>query len=305
MDLDQLAVFVRAAGAGSLSEAARRLALTPMMASRRLAALEADLGVRLMHRTTRSVSLTTEGESFLPHAQAVLDAEAQARASVRSERQLVAGLLRVTAPAAFGRKIVTPLVTDFLTSYPDLKVDLQLTDSLVDIVACGIDVAIRIGKLRDSNLIARRIAPNARVLCAAPAYLARAGMPRAAEDLAGHACLALTGVSHWSFVVSGHVRAIRIAGPFASNSIEALHAACVRGLGLTLLSAWDVAEELRSGALVSIELAAAAPEELAVWAVYPSARLVPPKLRAFVAALAAALRPNADAVAPDLVRGKP
>lgn len=285
MTSDELTVFVGAAGAGSLSEAARRLALTPMIASRRLAALEADLGVRLMHRTTRSVSLTPEGEAFLPHARALLDAAAEARASVGSDRTRVAGLLRITAPAAFGRKVVTPLLAAFLGRHPALRVELQLTDAIVDIVASGIDVAVRIGRLRDSSLVARRIAPNSRLLCAAPAYLAGAGVPESADDLARHACLVLSGTTHWRFAVEGRARDVRVSGPFGSNSIEAIHAACVGGLGLTLLSAWDVADDLRSGALVRVDLAAAEPDELAIWAVYPSARHVAPKLRAFLDAL--------------------
>ncbi|WP_207460062.1 LysR family transcriptional regulator [Azospirillum sp. SYSU D00513] len=289
MDTDELAVLVQAAAAGSLSAAARRLGLTPTIASRRLAALEQRLGTRLMHRTTRSVSLTPEGEAFLPHAQAMLGIEEAARASLAPARQGASGLLRVTAPAAFGRKIVAPLVPGLLADNPELRIELELTDSVVDIVAAGMDVAVRIGRLRDSSLIARRLAPNPRVLCASPAYLERAGTPRTVEALAGHECLTLTGMAAWPFETDGRLREVRVGGRFASTSVEALRAACLGGLGLALLSAWDVVEELRAGTLLPVRLDASIPQEFAIWAVYPSARLVSPKLRIFIAALAEAL----------------
>lgn len=291
MNTDELAVFVQAAASGSLSEGARRLGLTPMSASRRLAALETSLGVRLMHRTTRAMALTPEGEAFLPHAQAVLETAAAARQSVAPEgRRTVSGLLRVTAPAAFGRKIVAPLMPEFLNAHPELRIDLQLTESVVDIVAAGIDVAIRIGRLRESRLIARKLAPNARVLCAAPAYLERCGTPRTIEELSRHEGLTLSGMAHWPFETArGRTREVRVAGRFTSSSIEALHEACVGGLGLALLSKWNVLDELRSGTLVEVRLEAATPQEFAIWAVYPSARLVPPKVRVFIDVLERAL----------------
>src|SRR5271154_5423200 len=177
MDTQAVAVLVTAASAGNLSAAARRLGITPMIATRRLAALERDLGVRLMQRTTRSVSLTPEGEAFLPFAQALVEGEAAGRASLRPAAAGVSGLLRVTASAAFGRKIVAPIIPGLLRDHPDLRIDLELTDSIVDIVATGADLALRIGRLRDNSLIGHRLAPNPRVLCAAPAYLAKHGVP--------------------------------------------------------------------------------------------------------------------------------
>jgi DNA-binding transcriptional LysR family regulator len=263
-----------------------------MTASRKLAALETRLAVRLMHRTTRSISLTTAGEQFLPHAQTLLDAAAAARASVGSEHEGLSGQLRVTAPAAFGRKIITPLVSEFLTRYPTLRIELELTDSVVDIVASGIDVAIRIGKPRDSTLIVHQLATNTRILCSSPAYLATQGLPRSADDLAKHACLALTGVHHWSFVVDGRVREIAISGPLSSNNLDALHMACLRGLGLCLLSAWDVRDELQSGALVAVDLHAATPADLQISALTPSARMVPKKVQAFIELLTSRLGPT-------------
>lgn len=267
MDTQDLAVFVQAAASGSLSEAARRLGITPAAASRRLAALEAYLGARLLHRTTRSVTLTGEGEAFLLHAQAVLDAESAGRAALANGQDEAAGLLRVTAPANFGRKVVAPLVAPLLAAHPKLRVELHLTDSLVDIVAEGMDLAIRIARLRDSALIARKLGESPVLLCAAPAYLARVGTPRHLADLEAHECLALGGGAYWTFELGGKPRQVRVAGRFGSNSLEAVREACLGGAGLALFSAWDVAEELANGTLVSVTLDAVPPQELAIWAV--------------------------------------
>lgn len=290
MDTRDLAILVQAAAVGSLSAAARRLEITPMVASRRLAALEQQLGVRLMHRTTRAVSLTAEGEAFLPYAQAMIEAEQGARAALAPTAHGASGLLRITAPAAFGRKVVAPLMPDILAANPELRIDLQLTDAVVDIVGAGIDVAVRIGRLQDSTLIARRLAPNPRRLCASSAYVARAGQPKRLADLAAHNCLTLTSQTHWPFESSGRRREVRVSGPVTSDSIEAVHVACGAGLGLALLSAWDVEDDLAAGRLVTLDLADAEPQELAIWAVYPTARLIPQKVHAFVEALGQRLR---------------
>jgi DNA-binding transcriptional LysR family regulator len=285
MDTNAIAVLVAASSAGNLSAAARRLGITPMVATRRLAALERDLGVRLMHRTTRSVSLTPEGEAFLPYAQALVEGEAAGRASLRPAASGVSGLLRVTTSAAFGRKIVAPMVPGLLRDNPDLRIDVEMTDSVVDIVASGIDLAIRIGQLRDSGLVARRLALNPRVLCAAPAYLAARGAPATIEDLARHDCLVLSGTTHWPFVVDGKERRVRVAGRFSASSIEGLQAACIEGAGLGLFADWNLRQELRTGTLVPVPLAGAAPEVHAIWAVYPTTRLVLPKVRLFASTL--------------------
>jgi DNA-binding transcriptional LysR family regulator len=290
INLLDAAVLVEAVQAGSLAAAARRLRITPMLASRRLAELEQELGVRLVHRTTRSLALTVEGEAFLPHARALLEEEAAARAAVRPVSAGVTGLLRITASVPFGRKVVAPLVPAVLREHPGLQIDLLLSDGILDIVAQGIDLAIRIAVLRDNALIARRLADSPRGLYAAPSYIAGHGAPASLADLARHRCLVLTGTSHWSFMADGKPVRQRISGPFTSSSIEALHQACLGGLGIANLSAWDVAEEVAAGALVPIPLAAGEPEPLAIWAVYPTTRLVPPKVRVFIAALEAHLR---------------
>lgn len=290
MDLAGLAVLVEAAQAGSLAGAARRLGISPLMATRRLAALEETMGARLMQRTTRSLALTPEGEAMLPFAQAMLENEAAARASVRPSSAGASGLLRLTASAAFGRKVVVPVVADFLKDNPQVSVDLLLTDTVVDIVGQGIDLAIRIAHLKDSALIARRLADNPRGLYATPGYLAARGAPAAVADLTEHECLCLSGTTHWSFRGDGRERRIRVRGRFTANSIEGLRDICLAGFGVAVLSEWDVREEVARGALVALRLCDGELEPLAVWGVHPSARFVPPKVRLFMDALAKALR---------------
>ncbi|PKU24695.1 LysR family transcriptional regulator [Telmatospirillum siberiense] len=289
MDIDSVAVLVAAASAGSLSAAARRLGVTPMVATRRLAALEQDLGVRLMHRTTRSLSLTPEGEAYLPYAQALVEGEAAGRAILRSSASGASGLLRVTASVAFARKIIAPMVPRLLRANPELRIDLEMTDQVVDIVSSGVDLAIRIAKLRDSSLIAHRLAGSPRVLCASPAYLEARGAPATLEELSSHDCLALSGVTHWVFLAAGRERQVRVGGRFSSSSIEGLLEASLNAGGIGLIAEWNVRDELRQGTLVPLSIEGAVPEDLSIWAVYPSARLVLPKLRVFVAALEAEL----------------
>lgn len=289
MDTEAVAVLVAAAGAGSLSGAARRLGLTPMAASRRLAALERGLGVRLVHRTTRALALTPEGEAFLPYARALVEEAAAARAAVRAPGEAVSGLLRLSTSVSFGRRVVAPLVPALLKAHPGLRIDLDLTDRVVDIVAEGVDLAIRFGRLRDNRLIARRIGPSPHLLCAAPSYLAERGVPTCLADLAEHECLTRPGASAWTFLCDGQERTIRVGGRFTASTMDGLLAACRAGAGLVRAAAWNLRDDLRAGTLREIVLSDARPEDSSIWAVYPSARLVPPKLRVFLAALEAAL----------------
>jgi DNA-binding transcriptional LysR family regulator len=289
MNHADLAVFVNAIRFGSLAAAARRLGVTPMAASRRLAALELDLGVRLVQRSTRALSLTSEGEAFLPHAEALLEAAANARAVVRPPEAGAEGLLRVTATTAFGRTVIAPMLPALLQANPELRVDLDLNDTVVDIVAQGIDLAIRIAPLRDNRLIAHRLGDSRRILCAAPSYLARHCAPHSLADLPSRQCLLASGATHWLFDRAGRTVQQRVSGRVTSTSIEALHEAALGGLGIALLSQWYVEEDLRLGRLVELPLTDAAPERFSIWAIYPTAQMVPSKVRVFVAALAQAL----------------
>lgn len=295
MDTADVQVFSAAVTAGSLAGAARLLGLTPMIASRRLAALEASLGVRLLHRTTRSLSLTPEGETFLPFARALVDNEAEAMAQLRTETLGAAGLLRVSVPIAFGLKFIMPFVPKLLQENPDLRMAVDLNDSLPDLVASGTDLAIRIARLRDSSLIAQKLADNPRTLVASPDYIATRGLPERTKDLAGHDCLALGSATHWTFSSGQGERHVRLGARLSCSSIAGCHAASLAGGGVALLSHWYVDEDVAAGRLVKIPLADACPEEINIWAVYPTHQLVLPKVRVFIATLRQTL--NAAGVA--------
>ena len=282
MQIPDVEVFRAIAQSGSLSAAARRLGLTPMTVSRRLASLEGELGVRLFHRTTRSVSLTAEGETFLPFATTLLEASEGARISLKSYAGTASGVLKVTAPTVFGQSVIMPLIPALLAEHPALRVDLTLLDSIVDIVGLGIDVAIRIATLRDSGLIARPLAPNRRVLCASPNYLERHGVPTTMDALLNHRRIALHGMPYWPFMRGGEPVAMRAEGVFSANSVEAVRTASRQGLGVAMLTYWDVRDDLDTGALHLVELEDVTPEELFITAILPTRQHVPHRVRVFL-----------------------
>ncbi|ERK06200.1 Transcriptional regulator, LysR family [Pantoea sp. AS-PWVM4] len=285
MKLEDIEVFVEAVQIGSLAGAARRLSLSSMGASRSLNNLETELNVRLVHRTTRALSLTSDGETFYPHALSLLEGRANALADLRPAGSALTGHLRITASAAFGRKVVAPMLPTFMLQHPSLRVDLVTTDEQVDIVGKGIDVAIRIAPLRDNRLVARRLADNPRVLCASAAYLSAYGSPRSVTDLIAHHCLPTIGTSHWAFLGGEKNFRQKVSGRFSANSVEAIYEACAGGLGIANLSQWYVEPFIEAGVIQEVVLEDARPEPLGIWAVYPTSRLVPLKVRMFVEAL--------------------
>lgn len=285
INLADAEVLVEAVTAGSLAAAARRLGIAPMVASRRLAALEAELGVRLVHRTTRALSLTTAGEAFLPHARALLEGEAGARAALRPEALGASGLLRVSASNAFARKIIAPLLPPFLAAHPALKVEVLATDHRVDLAADGVDLAIRAGRVLDNSQMAKRLGDSPRHLYASPAYLAARGQPRRLADLADHDCLTQTSLPYWDFMIDGHVLHHRVQSRLSANSIDMIHEACVAGAGIACMADWNATREVTGGMLVPLTLEDAVVETWGIWAITPSPRLVPPKVRLFVAAV--------------------
>lgn len=282
MDTQSLEVFLNAARIGSLSGAARRLKLTPMSATRRLASLEEELGVRLFHRTSRSLSLTPEGEAFLHYAEEVTDTLEAARETLLPSMGSASGLLRITAPITLGRKRIMPVVHELLNEHPDLRIELDLNDSMVDLVASGMDLGIRIAPMKDSSLIARKLADNPKHIYAAPSYLEAHGAPETIDDLANHQCLTFSNFTHWNFIVDGKEKSVRVSSRFSSSSVDGFQAACVCGLGLAQLSAWDIKDELENGSLVPVHIEGASPRNLAIWAVFPSRRQVLPKLKVFL-----------------------
>jgi DNA-binding transcriptional LysR family regulator len=228
------------------------------------------------------VSVTQEGEVFAEHARALLDAADAARASVGRALAEPYGRLRVTMPSSLGRQHVSPLIPAFLRQYPGVSVDLRLTDQVVDLVDEGIDLAIRIGALKDSTLVARKLATNRRVLCASPAYLEAHGTPRHPADLVHHECVILSDQRDWGFVTPTGVINVRVSGRLASDNGEVIRDALAAGFGIGLKSTWSVAPLLSAGELVTLLDDYPLSETVAIWAVYPSRAFVPPKTLAFI-----------------------
>ena len=292
MQIPDVEVFRAIAQSGSLSAAARRLGLTPMTVSRRLASLEGELGVRLFHRTTRSVSLTAEGETFRPFATTLLEASEGARISLKSYAGTASGVLKVTAPTVFGQSVIMPLIPALLAEHPALRVDLTLSDSIVDIVGLGIDVAVRISTLRDSTLIARPLAPNPRVLCASPLYPELHGIPATMDALLSHRRIALHGMPFWPFMRDGEAVSMRAEGVFSANSVEAVRTASRQGLGIAMLTYWDIRDDLAAGSLCVVELEDVDPEQLFITALLPTRQHVPHRVGVFLQRLEAVLDPR-------------
>lgn len=288
MNVNDLHLFLAVTESDSLAQAARRLNITPMAASRRLAALEQELGRRLIQRTTRSLSLTQEGAEFIPYARTITEAEESAKALFLPAATGAGGLLRITAPSGLGRRHILPLIPDLLSANPEMRIDLQLSDEVVDIVGSGIYIAVRVAPLRDSTLIARKIADNPRVLCASPHYLARCGTPRSVSELAHHNCLRLSSVLQWSFENQGEIESVSVEGRFSASNVDGIRALCVQGLGLAQLAWWDVKDEIAQGLLQEVVLAGVSPQRLSIWAVLPTVRYLPRRVTLFIAALKAA-----------------
>lgn len=281
----QIRSFALVAEKGSFAAAALVEGVTPVVMGRRLDALEKRLGVRLMHRSTRGLTLTDLGEQFLDHCRQLLREFDEAETSISAGRDIVRGHLVVSAPAAFGRRHIAPHAPAFKARYPELKLSFNFTDSVVDLVREGYDMAIRIGEVTDPNYVAVRLFPNRRVVCGTPDYFARHGEPKTLEDLARHNCLAfnLAGGQQrgWSFVRDGKLVAVRVDGDLDCNDGELLYGWVKQGLGIGWRSTWEIQAELKSGALVTVldEFAVPAYD---IQAVYPQQRYLPAKVRRFV-----------------------
>lgn len=283
MDVDDLNLFVRIAQLRSISAAARDLGLSPAGASARLAALERSLGTRLLHRTTRQATLTEDGIAFLPHAEHVVLAAQSARAALGREQAAPRGTLRVAAPASFARLHIVPGLPDFVGRYPELALDLRISDGIVDLVEGAFDVAVRYADLGDSSFVARRLAPDRQVLVASPDYLARHGRPSTPDALAEHACLVVGPLDLWTFRGRDGTQIERRLVPrMRINDGTAVRDVAAAGLGIALMATWCAADELRSGALVPILPDYPLVSTQALWALYPSSRELAPKVRVFI-----------------------
>lgn len=273
-------IFVRAVSAGSLSAAGRHLGISPAMATKHVDALEAHLGVKLLHRTTRRLSLTEAGNDYLEACLRILPEIEEAEASAASQRVEARGLLRMNVPLTFGSRYIAPLLAAFSQRHPAVRVELGLNDSQVDLIDGGWDMAVRIGRLADSTLQARKLADCPLVVCAAPAYLDARGIPRKVADLAQHNCLSytLSQSKDWAFGRDGHTR-VTVSGDLLANNGSALVAAAIGGQGIIYQPLFIVASALRRRELAVLELDKPAVTVGGIHLLYPPDRRPPAKVR--------------------------
>ena len=280
----EIATFVEVVARGSLSAAARAEGIAPAMIGRRLDALESRLGVKLLQRTTRRLALTDEGAAFLEDCQRILAEMEEAEAAVSERSAHATGHLLVSAPAGFGRQHVAPLLPSFLAEHRDVTINLNLNDRVVDVVGEGVDVAIRIASLGDSNLVGVKLAGNARVVVASPGYLKRHGTPHTLGDLARHNCLAISSEGSqrgWTFRDNHKTVTLKVAGNMVCNDGEVLHDWALEGKGLAWRSMWEVGAQIEAGRLVRVLDDYAAPGN-DIYAVFAQRRHLPLRIRAFV-----------------------
>ena len=283
--LKQIETFVAVASRGSLTAAANAEGVAPAIIGRRIDGLEARLGVKLLVRTTRRITLTHEGVSFLEDCQRLLADLQSAEASVTAGGVKASGHLRITAPAGFGRKHVAPLVPAFRERNPDVTLSLDLSDRLVDLVNEGYDCAVRVGALADSSLVGVRLGESRRACVAAAAYVSRHGVPHTPQDLSRHRCLAYSSVTSqprgWVFQVGGELQHLRVSGPLDCTDGAVLHEWCLEGHGLAWRSMWEVGDDLAAGRLVEVLAEFSAPP-VGIHAVFAQRKHMPLRLRLWV-----------------------
>ena len=290
---DEMSVFVNVVREGGFSAAAKVLELTPSAVSKQVSRLEDRLNVRLLNRTTRQLSMTEEGETYFQRATAILADIEEAESLVADRHGSPRGMLRVTSSITFGRHQIVPLMPEFLNVLPDVRLQLSLSDNVVDLVQERFDVAIRVADLNDSSLVARRLAVDRRVVCAAPSYLERHGTPQSPEALRDHNCLVIMNIPSmrdWEFIFGGTTRKIHVEGRFETNSGVAVHEAALDSIVIAQLPVYLVAPDLKAGRLVSF-LEDRVAEGKTIYAVYPHTRHLSPKVRAFIDFLVAKLTP--------------
>lgn len=276
-------LFVRIVESGSFSAVAREMNMIQPTVSKQLTALEEKLGVRLLNRTTRRLSLTDAGREYYQRCKRILDEVQELESEVSDLQNRPTGTLRVNAPIAFGHLYLVPLSFQFREKYPGLAIDISLSDRYVDLVQEGIDIAIRFGDLEDSQLVARHVGSSARICVASPAYLKLKGRPETPFDLKGHNCITYTYLfgNEWRFEGPGGPHPIRVFGDYRANSGLTIRAAALEGLGIANIPAFLVREDIESGRLLQV-LSPYGPAPVRISAIYPSARLLSRKVKLFV-----------------------
>ncbi len=282
--LTAMRVFLEVARQGSFTAAAEHLGISRAMATKHLSQLENDLGARLLNRTTRRLGLTEVGQAYQDRCQHILAEIEETELAVSQLHSLPRGTLKITAPTSFGAFHLAPAAADFMRQYPEVKVDLDLTDRFIDLVEEGMDMGVRVGMLEDSSLIARHLTSTRMVVCGAPGYFEEYGRPRHPDDLKQHRCL-LFGypVSHvdWDFTLEGSAHQVHVSGPLRSNIGDALRMAAIQGTGLIKMPTYIVGKEIRNGRLETV-LEEFETEPRPIHAVYMHRRHLSAKVRAFV-----------------------
>jgi DNA-binding transcriptional LysR family regulator len=284
--ISDLDIFARVARTGNMSAAGREMGLSPAVVSKRISQLEERLGARLFQRTTRQLMLTETGAGYFKRVVDILSLCGEAEDFVSRRNTKPRGLLKVTMPTAFGRLHIAPYIDSFLARYPEIELHVSVSDAFVDIIREGFDLAIRIGELEDSSLVARRLAPDTRVLCAAPAYIEKHGLPATTLNLEAHNCLVADAIEMWKLSGPEGGVQVRPYGTVRSDSGEVIRELVLAGVGIGLLSTWDIGPALRSGALRLVLPAYRGASAGAVHAVYPSREFMPAKVDVLIEFLA-------------------
>ncbi len=283
-DLTELRAFVAVVETGAFNRAADQLDASAAAVSRRISALESALGAKLLNRTTRQIDLTEAGRQFYTDINSILDSLEEAEEKIQTGRETIRGNLRIAAPLSFGIARIAPILPTLMKRHPELNIHLQLEDRFTDLVSEGVDVAVRIGSLKDSTLVATRLAAIPRVFCAAPDYLAQHGEPGKPEDLSRHNCLNYSLLStrdNWSFAMGDATRDIEITGTLSTNNGDVLKEATLQGIGITMIPRFFVEDELGDGRLKAV-LSDYNPEPFGLYAVRPSRHFTPARVRALI-----------------------
>ncbi|MDO6694772.1 LysR family transcriptional regulator [Aliiglaciecola sp. 3_MG-2023] len=284
MQWEGIIEFVYVAENESFTQASKKMAISTAQVSRQITALEKRLNTKLFYRTTRKVSLTEEGRVFYQHCRSVLDGLDAAERAITNLQSKPQGKVKLTAPVTFGEQQILPLVNNFALQYSDIEVNALLTNQNLDLVEGGYDLAIRLGRLTDSTMMAKKLGKRTNYVCASSAYIDKHGIPHSLSELSTHVCL-LGTLDYWHFRESGKEKNIRVNGKLRYNSGFGLVDAALKGLGIVQLPDYYVQEHLQSGSLISLLDNYRAPDE-GIWAIYPQNRHLSPKIRLLVDYLA-------------------
>ncbi|MFA0086582.1 LysR family transcriptional regulator [Vibrio sp. 10N.261.51.F12] len=282
-DLKTLVLFLRVVEIGKIGRAGEDFGLSTTNASQRVQQLEAELGVKLFHRSTRTITLTHDGEIFLPHARRIVDDVEEVANVFKGSESNVQGRLKVAVSASYGRHYIVPFIPELLELYPNLELEIDFNDKTEDLIEHGYDLAFRIGNLSSSNLLARRLADNPITLVASPSYIEKYGTPKSPEDLLKHRCLPLGHAVDWAFMdVDGKVQKVSVANPISLNLGDAISDLVESGMGIGMASYWHAGPSLKSGQVVQILPDYKLLNDTKIWAVRPPGRILPARVKVFL-----------------------